>query len=267
MIKNFWVLGFVVALSVSAWTASATENSLQIDRYTELSLKPARDVTNPLDVVINVMLPKQMRFVGDAFEFLLTRSGYQIKEPSSVDGGEMYILFSLPIPSQHREMGMLRLETALKVLASEAYQMHVNSVTRQIWFSLKEDRKDELVGVDLEKYKNRWSNRFVSHHDMPSSITPLTTNASYGPILVGETLGKIAAQLDAPGITMSQRLMAIFNVNSHEFMDGNMNKLKTGGVIKIPSLNEMAAYDSREAEAFQVQQYDEFLNRSLPSDG
>lgn len=273
-------LGAILVSILSIPAFSEESDTIRIARYTESSLAPSREVENPLDAVINIHLPRQMKLVGESVEYLLARSGYRIRESRLVSTPEMFVLFALPIPAQHRAMGTLRLETALKVLAGDAYEFHKNKVTREVWYSLKQEYKDSMVGIDVESYKSRWEERnkvsesvsLVIENEAPAAGIPTVssadvisgygTNGVYGPVETGETLGSIAENYRSNGATLSQVMMAMLLKNPESFIDGNMNSLKKGSILKIPSDEEMNSYNVADASAFAERQYQEYLTGS-----
>ena len=226
--------------------------SVKTARYTQVSLEPTREMKNPLDVVINVQIPKKMNLVGESIQYLLQRSGYLIKAPSEIPShNEMYVLFSLPIPAQHRAMGTLRLRTALEVLIGDAYQMHISEVTRKIWFTLKENNKSELQGIDIEIFKQRWNDRLARYVKSKGfskanntlvkpnidkiNYDDLVSGDKYGPVSANQTLGEIAHQLSIPGISHSNRMLSLFTANKQAFINDNIDLLKSGAMLTIPN--------------------------------
>ena len=53
-------------------------------------------------------------------------------------------------------------------------------------------------------------------------------------VVSGETLGKIASQTKAEGVSLDQMLVALFRSNSEAFDGGNMNRLKAGKILSVP---------------------------------
>ena len=245
-------LVMIPVLLLSMPVVSQANDSIKSARYTQVSLEPTREMRNPLDVVINVQIPKKMNLVGESIQYLLQRSGYIIKDPSEIPShNEMYVLFSLPIPAQHRAMGTLRLRTALEVLIGDAYQMHISEVTRKVWFTLKENKKSELQGIDIESFKQRWNDRLAGYEktkatfDTNNTQTKLNLNKTnyvdlvsgdkYGPVSANQTLGEIAHQLSLPGISHSNRMLSLFMANKQAFINDNMDLLKSGAMLTIPN--------------------------------
>ena len=63
----------------------------------------------------------------------------------------------------------------------------------------------------------------------------------------GDTLSRIAGEYKPPGATLEQMLVALFNANQSAF-DGNMNRLRSGTILNIPSAEAAAATPAAEAQ-------------------
>jgi pilus assembly protein FimV len=66
----------------------------------------------------------------------------------------------------------------------------------------------------------------------------------------GDTLSHVAQRLQPQGISLDQMLVALFRSNPQAFVDNNMNRLKAGVVLSVPSAD--AAKGIPPAEARQV---------------
>jgi pilus assembly protein FimV len=62
----------------------------------------------------------------------------------------------------------------------------------------------------------------------------------------GDTLSRIAGETKPPGATLEQMLVALFNSNASAF-DGNMNRLRAGAILTIPSAEQATAAQPGEA--------------------
>ena len=71
--------------------------------------------------------------------------------------------------------------------------------------------------------------------------------SQYGPVKKKETLWKIARSFRPPYTTMSQVVMAIYKRNPQAFYKNDINRLKPGVMLEIPSVNEMRATNHRAA--------------------
>ena len=77
--------------------------------------------------------------------------------------------------------------------------------------------------------------------------TSVQTPGTYGPILEGDTLSSIARQVKPKEVNINQMLVALFRANREAFIADNMNLLRTGVILKIPDLQELAEISEKEA--------------------
>lgn len=70
---------------------------------------------------------------------------------------------------------------------------------------------------------------------------------TYGPVVQGDTLTKIARRVLPEGIDLNQMLVALYQVNRDAFFEKNMNLLKVGAILRIPDQNEISSIDQEEA--------------------
>jgi pilus assembly protein FimV len=80
--------------------------------------------------------------------------------------------------------------------------------------------------------------------------TPRETPASgdtYGPIQKGETLNKIASEVKPADVSLEQMLVALYRENQGAFINKNMNLMKTGQILRVPSAEEVAKIERKDA--------------------
>ena len=77
-------------------------------------------------------------------------------------------------------------------------------------------------------------------------------------VVSGDTLGKIAAQTKPEGISLDQMLMALFQNNKAAFSGDNMNRLKAGKILTIPSAEEAGKIQKADARREIVAQAADF---------
>lgn len=73
----------------------------------------------------------------------------------------------------------------------------------------------------------------------------------------GDTLSEIAARTRA-GATLDQTMIALLRANPDAFIDGNINRLKAGAVLRMPSRDALTELDARQARAIvrtQIQEW------------
>lgn len=63
----------------------------------------------------------------------------------------------------------------------------------------------------------------------------------------GDTLAKIAGETGYEGVNLDQMLVAIYRDNEDAFISQNMNRLRTGKILQIPSRETVSAVDPAEA--------------------
>lgn len=74
----------------------------------------------------------------------------------------------------------------------------------------------------------------------------------------GDTLAKIAAETKPEGVSLDQMLVALFSSNKEAFDASNMNRLKAGKILTIPSKEAVTAVDAGEARKTIVAQAADF---------
>ena len=76
--------------------------------------------------------------------------------------------------------------------------------------------------------------------EQPTEAYELTTQR-------GDTLNSIAKAVQPEGISLDQMLVGLFDANKNAFVDGNMNRLKVGQIVKIPSKETLSAVSPQQA--------------------
>jgi pilus assembly protein FimV len=77
-------------------------------------------------------------------------------------------------------------------------------------------------------------------------------------VKAGDTLGRIASQNRPAGVSLDQMLVAMFRQNPEAFSGGNMNRLKAGTQLSIPSASDATAITAGEARREVVAQSADF---------
>ena len=66
---------------------------------------------------------------------------------------------------------------------------------------------------------------------------------TYGPIKRGETLRKIAETVRPVDYSLEQMLVGLFRTNKEAFMGNNMNRMKTGPILRVPENTELSTIE------------------------
>lgn len=80
----------------------------------------------------------------------------------------------------------------------------------------------------------------------------------YGPVKSGETLSKIAGKLVGNEYSLNQAMLALLRVNPHAFVDGNINLIRQGAILRAPQTAELSRYSAIEAAAMVRDQTDQW---------
>ena len=83
----------------------------------------------------------------------------------------------------------------------------------------------------------------------------------YGPIASGETLWSIARGLRPSGVSMSQMMIALQRANPQAFINGNINKLREGQILRVPGTEEILSISRQDAQSSYRQQQDDWLTQ------
>jgi FimV-like protein len=71
---------------------------------------------------------------------------------------------------------------------------------------------------------------------------------TYGPIKPGDMLWTIAGKVSPSTVSRHQAIIALHRINAHAFrVSCNVNSLKVGETLRIPSLSEMLALNKASA--------------------
>ncbi len=93
----------------------------------------------------------------------------------------------------------------------------------------------------------------------PAPTPPRVSGTGYGPVAAGETLGEIARATRSGDVNVNQMMLALLKANPNAFYRDNVNALKRGSVLRIPSAEEIAATGTaREAAAAVRAQIDDW---------
>jgi pilus assembly protein FimV len=85
----------------------------------------------------------------------------------------------------------------------------------------------------------------------PAAAPSLAPGESYGPVNEGDSVWRIASRaIPDSSININQMMIALQRANPDAFIGGNINRLRTGAVLRIPSRDEALAI--RPGEAAQL---------------
>jgi pilus assembly protein FimV len=74
----------------------------------------------------------------------------------------------------------------------------------------------------------------------------------------GDTLSGIAARIQPAGVSLDQMLVAMLRSNPQAFIDNNMNRMRAGEVLKVPSAEQAGGISPNDARDIIVAQSNDF---------
>ena len=108
------------------------------------------------------------------------------------------------------------------------------------------------------------SGRVAAKATVARASAPAATQAdlgAYGPVKAGETLSKIAGRLVGDEYSLNQAMLALLRVNPDAFVDGNINMVRQGAILRTPPAAELARYSTTEAAVMVRDQIDRWRER------
>jgi len=99
---------------------------------------------------------------------------------------------------------------------------------------------------------SKYSHTVIYPEDRPSgparsAYTPSYSGGDYGPVGSGETLWSIANAMKPATVTTHQMMLALLRANPDAFIGNNINGLKRGAILRVPSADQMNALSQGEA--------------------
>ena len=93
------------------------------------------------------------------------------------------------------------------------------------------------------KKSKKVSNQAAEQQDESSTSTDVPQLMT----VRGDTLNSIAKEMQMEGVSLDQMLVGLYENNKSAFVDGNMNRLKVGQIVKAPSKDTLTAISPKQA--------------------
>jgi pilus assembly protein FimV len=87
----------------------------------------------------------------------------------------------------------------------------------------------------------------VAEPPAPATKTAKTERGQSLTVVRGDTAGELAALHKESNVSLDQMLLALLRANPDAFVDNNVNRLKAGAVLKLPSAQEAQQTPTTEA--------------------
>ena len=262
---------FALPLAVQANTTDTADSRILESRYLTVQVGPEVVKTDLLKSIVDLRVPEKITTVGGALDFLLRPYGFQLDGSHEVDeqpeADEQYLLLVLTLPEPHRDLGTMTLMDALATLGGKSFRPLINPVKRSVRYQLREGFGQFATAEDMEVAKQQWLDQ-KEITSLPSKEPGAVSAAqqehqTYGPVQRGDSLSRIASQLELRGITIDQVLVYLFQANPHAFGNGNMNHLLAGAMLKLPPVNPETLLIEYEASQLVDEHYRLWIQREV----
>jgi type IV pili sensor histidine kinase/response regulator len=248
---NQWRLVATVLFTVAstATQAGAPDHRIFESRYLSVQVGPEQAQIDLLQSIIELSIPEQFKTVGGALIYLLAPYGYQIERDSDIT--EQSLLFMLALPEPHRQLGPITLMDALTTLGGASFQPVINPVKRTVRYQLREGFEQFVTDEELDYARKQWlakQEKVLLAPIEKNLIDPAhQEHRRYVLVKQGDSLSRIASQLDLGGITTDQALAYLFHANPHAFMSSNMNYLLAGVTLRLPPVDRETLLSATDA--------------------
>lgn len=262
---------FALPLTVQANTTDAADSRIFESRYLSAQVGPEDAQIDLLKSIVDIRVPEKITTVGGALDYLLRPYGFQLDDYHEADdqpeADEQYLLLVLTLPEPHRNLESMTLMDALTTLGGKSFRPLINPVKRSVRYQLREGFGQFGTAEDIEVAKRRWLERKAMTLQLskdPGAIPAAQQeHESYGPVQRGDSLSRIASQLELRGITIDQVLVYLFQANPHAFGNGNMNHLLADAMLKLPPVNPETLPTEFEASQLVDEHYSLWIQREV----
>jgi len=123
-------------------------------------------------------------------------------------------------------------------LSNDSATSNVGDVAQPITKKSKKQRR--LVPPVVQNQSTQQEQDAISE-PTGTSVQELTTKR-------GDTLSAVAKEMQVEGVSLDQMLVGIYENNKDAFTQSNMNRLKVGQIIKVPSKEMLTGIDQQQAK-------------------
>ncbi|GLQ30938.1 FimV/HubP family polar landmark protein [Litoribrevibacter albus] len=120
--------------------------------------------------------------------------------------------------------------------------------------------------MDAEKAAAKTTNSQAVVTPVASSTSSNSSGGTYGPVGSSDTLWNIALEVRPDrSVSVQQTMMAIRELNPNAFVGGNINKIKKGSVLRVPTLDQIQDWSEGSAVK-EVAKHNQRYQQSIHSD-
>ena len=137
MTKRVLIVGVTLTTLLTPTVMAATkpnnDDAVALSRYVEITTDVNRQQRNPLQTVVTINYPPNIKRVGQAINYTVQSTGYSMNE-LDMTPEETRILYTLPLPEVHRKFEYVKVINILKTLAGDAFVPMADPVRRKVDF-------------------------------------------------------------------------------------------------------------------------------------
>ncbi|MGB1949355.1 MAG: FimV/HubP family polar landmark protein [Marinobacter sp.] len=220
----------------------------------DINLRKSQGV-DPGDVFVNIASENDYQRVGIDRNTFLTKLQFEVT--TSRDGGLIVNVTSRE-PLREPYLNFL-----LEVTWPSGRLMREYSVLVDPPVYAEESGIDERVSAPATRSETSTTQRQelfgASGRDGDTRTSSGSGARTFGPTNSADTLWKIAANVRPDdSVSMQQAMLAIQDLNPDAFMDGNINRLKRGEVLRLPDMDQMRSRSVVEANRLVAAQNEAF---------
>ncbi|EMY6611201.1 MULTISPECIES: hypothetical protein [Vibrio] len=133
--KQF-ISSFVAVLLSGSLNAETFDNNEQVyqsqnNGYTAIVIDTNYEQKYPLQTITSIQIPTTIKNVGQAINYVLQNSGYQLEDLSSTNEETLH-LYTLEIPLVHRDFKQSSVIQIVDVLVGTGFNVTVDHVKREL---------------------------------------------------------------------------------------------------------------------------------------
>lgn len=220
----------------------------------DINLRKSQGV-DPGDVFVNIASENDYQRVGIDRNTFLTKLQFEVT--TSRDGGLIVNVTSRE-PLREPYLNFL-----LEVTWPSGRLMREYSVLVDPPVYAEESGIEERVSAPATRTETSTTQRQepfgASGRDGDTRASSGSAARTFGPTNSSDTLWKIAANVRPDdSVSMQQAMLAIQDLNPGAFIDGNINRLKRGEVLRLPDMDQMRSRSAAEATRLVAAQNEAF---------
>ncbi|MGI9251230.1 MAG: FimV/HubP family polar landmark protein [Pseudohongiellaceae bacterium] len=174
------------------------------------------------------------------------------------------ITVALASAEDFQRFGAVR-DAANGVLETIRFELIAGASGNYLQLSTTENITEPLLTVVLEL---RWPTGRLLSEQVLSLVAEPGQISETVQVQVGDSLAAVAERVQpSPTVTLQQTMLALQELNPDAFLNGNINQLQAGRILRVPSLSRIQQINSREARAVVNEQNEAYARMRASTSG